>query len=234
MNLHTTLKAYNEANVQHEQELIINEAKAIIQQSEKSDLDILTALGMDRNIIQFKKIEREIEQSTGFEEIYDISVIRKMAIHYKLRFLPSNIYTGTIDPLLPSILNSFILKHRIAVNEPSKNNKQFYILAPASSFELQAVPKDPIIFYKINANKYAFIHKWGNDLNRWRKVKSWISRSTGHACLTFAIILSIPIFVLFLLTNNPEALMGYVLLGVAMMIIPEYEFSDTKWDSINL
>jgi hypothetical protein len=45
-----------------------------------------------------------------------------------------------------------------------------YIAAPASSFQLEERPKDPLLFYKINEEYYALIHKWGNDLSIFRRL----------------------------------------------------------------
>lgn len=246
MNLHTTLKAYNEASpITKEQQLILDEAQAIINNAEKNDLSILDKLGMNENLKEYQKITTENEQASKFEEIYDVSVIRKMAIHYGLRFLPSDMYKGTIDPLLPSILNRFCDKHNITIEEVKKewdydwrgrmkhvgNNKQFFILAPAESFELEERPKDPIIFYKINDSKYALIHKWGNDLNNGRLLSNLFCRSTGHICLTYSVIVIIATLLTVHVTGEPGLYGLLSALVVNIMLSMEAEGNAGKWDS---
>lgn len=235
MNLHKTLKAYNEISVRPEQEMVLNEALSIIENSEQSDRELLSKLGMDRNLLQFDKITKDNNEAMQFDEIYDISVIKKMAVHYGLRFLPSDVYKGTIDPFLPSILNKFISKYDIEILERTRHTtSDFYILAPASSFDLQPVPKDPIMFYRINENKYAFIHKWGNDLNGFRKVSNYFFRTGGHFCLLFSSLLIIALTIVSLIVGNglPFAFLALLLLNG--LFITEGNFNSDSWNSTSL
>lgn len=245
MNLHTTLKAYNEVSpITKEQQLILNEAQSILDNSEQKDLSVLDKLGMNDNLKEYQKITSENEQAAKFEEIYDISVIRKMAINYGLRFLPADMYKGTIDPVLPSVLNRFCEKNNISITlleksgdydwrtgeRRSTHSKQFFILAPSTSFKLEPKPKDPIIFYKINKNKYALIHKWGNDLNNGRLLSNFALRSTTHICLTFSVALIISICLAVIITGHKEA---FALLSglMANIMIADCDVNSETWDS---
>lgn len=243
MNLHETLKQYNEVNVLPGQELIIKEAKSILANSEQKDISILSKLGMDKNIKKFEKIEEEKRQANNFGEIYDISVIKKMAVHYGLRFLPAALYKGTIDPVLPSILNDFISNNNISIVEKEKririswledenyNDTGFYILAPASSFELQERPKDPIMFYKINNNKYAFVHKWGDDLSNSRLVLNYFKRSKQNACMLFSLVIVVSCIVSFILSHRFESFIALTFLLFNIFVCIEFTSNDEKWDS---
>lgn len=235
MNLHKTLKAYNEASVQPEQEMILAEALAIIKKSEQSELDVLSKLGMDKNLKKFEVIAKESQQASKFDEIYDISVIKKMAVHYGLRFLPSNLYVGTIDPELPSVLNRFISKNGIEIKAPEMHRaSDFYILAPASSFELQIAPKDPIMFYRINESKYAFIHKWGKDLSIWRKIRNWPVRNSGNFSFSYFLIVSLIINSIYLLNHEPRIYIAYASLFFIAVFLKDSGFNVNTWRSENL
>lgn len=253
MNLHTTLKAYNEVSpITKEQQLILNEAQTILNNSAEKDLSILDKLGMNDNLKEYQKITSENEQAAQFDEIYDISVIRKMAIHYGLRFLPSDMYKGTIDPVLPSVMNKFCEKNNITIDpvksessddwrsigvrhlggrSRSSHQKQFFILAPSASFRLEERPKDPIIFYKINANKYAFIHKWGNDLSWDRKLKNYVVRSTMHFVLFYTFLVAALAGSFVHITGSPEFYTFLILWVINIPIMIEGSFNDDKWDS---
>jgi len=187
VNLHKVLVRYNESITENPQEeLILKEANSILQESFNSDLRILEKSGLSGNLIEAKNIEKERRILTKFNEIYDIKAIRKIAINYHLRFLPSELYVGTIDPQLPSIINKFCNKSDV-IPEPD----DFYILAPKQSFKLRVRPKDPLMFYRVTEDKYAFIHKWGHDLSIWRYLSSlplrsgnWLYALTISVCIT--------------------------------------------------
>lgn len=69
-----------------------------------------------------------------------------------------------------------------------------FIAAPASSFKLQERPKDPLFFYKINEEYYYLIHKWGNDLNVFRRFMGVMASPYQW----FGIMFSIPLIALML------------------------------------
>lgn len=113
------------------------------------------------------------------ERVFHISQIEETCNKYRLRFLPSVMYEGTIDKELPYKITNFEAaygvkcecvepkNHRFLTDEETQNT---FIMAPASSFKLQEKPKDPLFFYKINEEYYYLIHKWGNDLNVFRRI----------------------------------------------------------------
>jgi len=240
INLHNTLRKYNEVkDLTKEEELILAEAKNIISNSEKTDIEILKTIGMANNIITASKIENEISQSNKFKEVYDISTIRKLAIDYRLRFLPSNLYIGTIDPLLPSKIKNFMSENNlISSTKYWEGSNRFYILAPASSFKLEKRPKDPIIFYKINDRKYAFVHKWGNDFSIFRKFKMFFLRTGFHMMiLPLLLILSYNFFAFpyYHYNENNSFTVISIALSIAGIIISFFMiFLDTSFESSNL
>lgn len=250
VNLHTVLRKYNESTVDQSEQLILKEAQNIIQNAERDDLDVLNKVGLGANIAKAVSIKNRMESEMKFKEVYDLKAIQKLAINYRLRFLPASLYRGTIDPILPTKIKDFAKDNNILLSTPNPHDEwmnrhrpsdKFYILAPSSSFELQKRPKDPIMFYKINDNKFAFVHKWGNDLSISRLVKYYPLRSFGHMA---TIVYIIQLTACYVVCNNilPSLFIALVstvisfLIGTLINIFPDFEggfiqFSNYNWNS---
>ncbi len=230
-NLHNTLREYNEARpIKKDEELLLQEVQNIINQNDQKDLNVLYRLGMAENLNKAKLIESVNEQTKPFDEVYDISVIKCLAINYRLRFLKSNSYKGNIDPYLPTAVNQFSEKYKL-----SDYHSEFYILAPAKSFKLEKRPVDPIIFYKINDEKYAFVHKWGNDFSFLRNILNFPLRTRWHiTAFVYAIFASlfykyVPIqhdwFFIFIMVIAAAAV------TLITVTCPMYNTSNEVWNS---
>ncbi len=85
-------------------------------------------------------------------------------------------------------------------NDYDLQNK-FFIMAPLKMFRLEKekrelgihrfgkflnsmIPKDPILFYKVDDHKYKMVHKWGNDFSILRAVKGIIYKNETSLLLT--------------------------------------------------
>lgn len=140
------------------------------------DSAILSRLGMDRNLRQGERKKHEITQSKQetlkFDQsrVFHISQIESICNKYYLKFLPSDKFRGSIDSELPQKLTTFEVAHGEKLNPINS-----YIIAPARSFQLEERPKDPLFFFKINREYYYLIHKWGNDLNIFRRILPLLS-----------------------------------------------------------
>ena len=119
INLHQKLKQYNEAVSTREEDLILKEAAGILNNAEQADLSALNNAGLFHTIGKASSINNERQNLLKYEEVYDISAIKKMAIDYNLRFLPSELYKGNIDPVLPSKIRAFTEKHNITKRQAS-------------------------------------------------------------------------------------------------------------------
>jgi hypothetical protein len=138
------------------------------------------------------KINSLKQETIGFnqERVFHISQIQNICEKYYLRFLNIKHYKGSVDNQIPFKITTFETAH-----DKKCQQKDMYIIAPAKSFQLEEKPKDPLLFYKINDDYFYLIHKWGNDLSIFNRLKSifsnkWVSYSfiVGIWCL-----LSIPI-----------------------------------------
>jgi hypothetical protein len=136
---------------------------------------VLDRLGLNDNIKVGKKISEKrvfhISQIEKFDKkrVFHISQIEKICNKYWLKFLPITYFKGEID----TDLSQKVVKFELIYNEYVTQNSS-YIVAPIDSFNLQDNPKDPLFFHKINEEYYYLIHKWGNDLNIFNRIKSLI------------------------------------------------------------
>lgn len=253
VNLHEKLRQYNEVTIEKDQEeLILKEANSIIESHHQSDLDILRHIGMANSIDKAQSIKTNQINYEKFGEVYDISAIKKLAVNYRLRFLRSNKYKGSIDPLLAVKLKEFCAKNGINPELRYRDEQMFYILAPANSFNLEKRPKDPIMFYKIDSDKYAFVHKWGNDFSPIRLILKYPLRSIIHYFASWFLFLYTCVIALsnkniHFVERFSVGLLLTVMLGAGVLLVhlviglikmatgnfedSEMEFSNEAWDS---
>ncbi len=149
-----------------------------IQESEKLDKvpnssEILSKIGINSHLKEVNDLKNIIESNKKstlkFDQsrVFHIDQIEEICNKYRLRFLKSELYQGSIDENLPIKISTFELAHQIQMNKTNT-----FIMAPKESFKLQPVPDDPLMFYKINEDWFYLVHKWGNDLNISRRFLS--------------------------------------------------------------
>lgn len=172
--------------------------------------DTLARIGLAANLAKGKGIKERMNafkhQASRFKQdrVFHVSQIEEVCNKYRLKFLPSVHYKGTIDKDLSFKINAFEAAYQVKCQcDPSWNGgvvyeidlsrrvpsyrgpiQNTYIVAPASSFELQERPKDPLFFYRINNEYYYLIHKWGNDLSIFRRFLGILSNSLYFYILT--------------------------------------------------
>ena len=201
---------------------ILNNALSIINSEIKTEENIL-------HRIQSSPIQ-SAPSLTITENCFTAEQIKNIAIKYRLRFLDSKLFMGEIPYEAILKVKELEKKHKVRFSE-------FKILAPASLFKLENRNKDPLLFARVSENKYLFIHKWGNDLNGFRKVLAFPLRSAENFILTFLslsllITLAVPAdysarLFIFLLSNlfftSMFAHIGYMRMN--------QNFSEFEWDS---
>jgi hypothetical protein len=210
----------NKNNELENNDLVLKEAENIIKGCEDRDLSILKSAGAEyycENIEKANKTQR-LYESHDKNHIFHIDDIRSMCIKYHLRFLPFKYYKGTIDPTVPSKISKYQNEHE---TEKTRNYKswlypfktywedKYYIMAPASSFNLSKKPKDPLLFVELDNEHYYLIAKWGNDLSIFRRFLGMIHdfKIVFSSCILLTIIS-------FILLNN-----GYTVFGVIGSIL---------------
>ncbi len=101
----------------------------------------------------------------NLNKVYHINHIKKICIDYRLRFLDIKYFKGVIPDLAYNKINDLRIVHNASL-------KDFKIMAPSKLFKLNKTD-DPLLFVPIGNNYYYLIHKWGNDLNPFRKILMW-------------------------------------------------------------
>lgn len=146
------------------------------QKSEFVSNDALSRVGLNGVIKNGMSIKNRIDgmrgQTSAFkqERVFHISQIEAVCKKYYLRFLPSEMFHGSVDPNLATKIVNFEAAYLTKCHTGNT-----YIAAPAASFKLEERPKDPLFFYQINKEYFYLIHKWGNDLSVFRQVLTWLS-----------------------------------------------------------
>ena len=196
----------------------------------------------DSNFLKFKNSLSSINDnsfnSLNFEKmdsnkIFHEKTIEKICVDYRLRFLDTNYFKGEY----PDDLN-----HIISYIENDHNTilKNFKIIAPSKLFKLRS-PDDPLLFVPIGNGYYYLIHKWGNEMNKLRKLLVLPFKNLNNL-LIFSIIISVlftavgkmifqtmtdgEVFTLFLF-----AVKSFVFIFFYLFFLVGKNFNQTIWNS---
>ncbi len=137
-------------------------------------------------------------------DVYDLKSIKSIAVKYRLRFLPTKYFKNEIP-------QEAIFKTKSLEKKNNTSIENFHILAPATSFDLEDVNKDPLLFAPLKNGKYLLIHQWGTDLAWYKKLSALPLRSLESILISIgfvALLLSI-ITPTWLILNSAEIDMGY-------------------------
>ena len=166
-----------------------------LREKEQSENRILEEVRhiLDSSVIPEKKIKKELNSRKGAQSndfvfdlleshrIYHIDQIKEICIDYRLRFLDSKYFKGQIPQKAFDIIKEMEADHGIDI-------KGFKIMAPSKLFKLED-KDDPLLFAPIGNGYFYLIHKWGNDLNPFRKVLVWPFKSIVNLTL-FTLLIS--------------------------------------------
>ena len=218
------------------QELLVIKEHDRIGHLEKNDA--LQRVGLNRVAKAGRLLKQErdgkLKQTKQFnkERVFHISQIEAICNKYYLRFLPANKYNSTIDADLPNRISTFEVCYGVTCNQ---NNT--FIAAPAESFNLQERDKDPLFFYQINNEYFYLIHKWGNDLSVFRRMKSIFSNSWVSF---FLICFIFPLPFILLNSVDDKGILGtiayivFMVFGLAIVgVFNAFGRGDDSWNKKN-
>ena len=155
---------------------ILNEVNNILNEVDITDSQVVNNLNSDdcndANHFNFDLLESE--------NIYHIDQIKKICIDYRLRFLDSKYFKGELPYEAIHKIKNLENKHQITLGG-------FKIIAPSKLFKLENID-DPLLFAPIGNGYYYLIHKWGNDLNPFRKLLMWPYKDFGNLIFTSFLI----------------------------------------------
>ena len=136
--------------------------------------------------------------------IFDIKEIKKIAIKYRLRLLPTKFFNNKVP-------KEAVLKIKHLNRKNNENIKEFIILAPSKAFNLEDENADPLLFIRLSASKYYLVHQWGNDLSWYNKLSSLPLRNFASIVISVGIIAAIVALLTptWIILNSAEIDMGY-------------------------
>ena len=112
--------------------------------------------------------------------VYTLENIEKICVLYRLRFLD-------IKYFKPQLPEEAILKMSNLEIEHDLTLQGLKVMAPSKLFKLED-KDDPLLFAPIGNGHYYLIHKWGNDLSRYRKAFVWPMRGPVHLLIALALL----------------------------------------------
>lgn len=178
-----TLQKYDQTHRPEEEilqgEILDANAAAVVEKAlAKTDSDYfvsaleLTGFRRKANAVaEAGKILKVRKEESGSRTVVSLRAIEEVAITYRLRFLSTHYYTGNIPANAVRQISQFVEEYKESHDGKTPNQGNFYILAPASMFELRDKPQvDPLVVYQITENSYVTVAQWGTDLSWWRSV----------------------------------------------------------------
>ena len=125
------------------------------------------------------------------DKIFHIQQIKDTCIDYRLRFLDSSFFKNDIPEEAITKIKYLEQNHETTLNG-------FKIMAPSKLFQLKNYD-DPLLFAPIGNDYYYLIHKWGNDINPFRKIAVRPFRTFNNLLI---FLFAISIFLSFLTPGN--------------------------------
>lgn len=167
--------------------------------------------------------------------IFHISDIKKICVDYRLRFLDTVHFQDNYPAEAVSKINDLENIHNSTLGG-------FKIVAPMDVFKLRKAD-DPLLFAPMGNGFYYLIHKWGNDVNPFRKLKYWSIKNIENLGLALALLSIVFTAITYPFFFTKPASFGYLLMlfmfyfkgAVGMVFIfcgsSGKNFSEYSWES---
>ena len=210
---------------------LLAEIKNIFDQGDRKDASIISQLQSsserDHNALDLDLLDTD--------RIFHVSHIKAICIDYRLRFLDSKLFKGSVP-----------YEAAIKIKELEKEHKTliegFKIMAPSKLFKLENAD-DPLLFAPIGNGYYYLIHKWGNDLSPYRKLavlpfKSFENLMILTALVSFFASFLVPKGLLSIETSGVQFLLTFLFMFKSVAAVVLYysfaagkNFNSVIWDS---
>jgi len=210
---------------------LLAEIKNIFDQGDRKDASIISQLQSsserDHNALDLDLLDTD--------RIFHVSHIKAICIDYRLRFLDSKLFKGSVP-----------YEAAIKIKELEKEHKTviegFKIMAPSKLFKLENAD-DPLLFAPIGNGYYYLIHKWGNDLSPYRKLavlpfKSFENLMILTALVSFFASFLVPKGLFSIETSGVQFLLTFLFMFKSVAAVVLYysfaagkNFNSVIWDS---
>jgi hypothetical protein len=210
---------------------LLDEIINIFDQGDRKDASIISQLQSsserDHNALDLDLLDTD--------RIFHLDHIKAICIDYRLRFLDSKLFKGSVP-----------YEAAIKIKELEKEHKTviegFKIMAPSKLFKLENAD-DPLLFAPIGNGYYYLIHKWGNDLSPYRKLavlpfKSFENLMILTALVSFFASFLVPKGLLSIETSGVQFLLTFLFMFKSVAAVVLYysfaagkNFNSVIWDS---
>ncbi|MBO0324164.1 hypothetical protein J0X14_17775 [Muricauda sp. CAU 1633] len=161
---------------QKKEEQILKEVREILRndtlKNEKISKELISKNTSNSNDFIFDLLDTD--------KIFHIDQIKEICIDYRLRFLNSSYFKGTIPQSALSKIKQLEAIHQTKI-------EGYKIMAPSKLFKLED-KDDPLLFAPIGNDYFYLIHKWGNDLHPLRKFLAWPFKNMVNLTLLVVLI----------------------------------------------
>lgn len=151
---------------------ILNQIKNIFENDEIDRNEIINRL-TKISIVSKNKFDLDLLETN---KIFHLKSIKQTCIDYRLRFLDSKLFKNKIPEEAISKIKDLEKIHNTTF-------EGFKIMAPAKLFKLEK-SDDPLLFIPLGNEYFYLVHKWGNDLNPFRKIMMIPFKSMGNIVVT--------------------------------------------------
>lgn len=114
------------------------------------------------------------------KNIFHIKQIEKICVDYRLRFLDTKYFKGKYPQQALDNIKYLENTHNTELDG-------YKIIAPSKMFVLEKAD-DPLLFAPMGNGYYYLIHKWGNDLNPFRKQWAWSFKSLENLIIAVVVV----------------------------------------------
>ncbi len=177
INIERQLQKYRRKSVGDEN--IMAEVLRIFSENEKERNGIISNLTEPSKEIS-NRFNLELLQA---DKIFHIDDIKKLCVHYRLRFLDSHYFKGNFPEEAISEIRKLEKEHQTSL-------KNFKIVAPAKLLKLENAD-DPLLFAPMGNDYFYLVHKWGSDLHPFRKLLMWPYKNFENLVFTVAVLSAI-------------------------------------------
>ena len=182
------------------EENLIDSYKNIFKKFDDENTATLNKLTSESTILKNDFIFDELDVNA----IFHISDIKKICIDYRLRFLNTVHFKDKYPIEAVFKIKNLERVHGIILGG-------FKIVAPMDVFKLKKAD-DPLLFAPMGNGFYYLIHKWGNDLHPFRKLKYWSIKNIENLVKALALISILFTAITYPFFFTKPATFGYLLM----------------------
>ncbi len=164
-------------NKQVSEQDILSQVQAILAEEDRKEDAIMLRMKSPQKPTPRNHFDLDLLET---DRIYHVDQIREICVDYRLRFLDTKYFKNDIPQEALIEIKRLEKEHDITV-------RGYKIVAPSKMFKLENAD-DPLLFAPIGNGYFYLIHKWGSDLNPFRKTWAWSFKSFENLIFTTVLV----------------------------------------------